>query len=146
MTPDQQILDRIPHRHPFLLVERIVHQEDKTIDTSFHVSENLDVFKGHYPDHPIMPGVLLCEAIFQSGGLLMSFLLEKQDAIKKNVPVLTRIENAKFKRPVYPGDTVDIRVSVTESLASVSFMKGVLKVGGKVAVQVNFACALTSPL
>lgn len=145
MALSQEILDRIPHRPPFLWVDTIVERGDDFIITSTTIPDTLEVFTGHYPGNPIMPGVLLCEAVFQSGALLMSCMLEagnlKADG---DVPVLTRIEGAKFKRLVGPGDTVEITVKHKESLASVSFMKGSLKVNGKIAVQVDFACALTS--
>ncbi|SHO45884.1 3-hydroxyacyl-ACP dehydratase FabZ [Desulfopila aestuarii] len=146
MGVQQEILDRIPHRPPFLWVDEILEHDDTTIVTRKTIPTDLDLFQGHYPDNPIMPGVLLCEAIFQSGALLMSYLLEdKSLEISSTVPVLTRIEVAKFKRMVAPGDTVNIKVSIKETLGSVSFMKGTLRVDGKVAVQVDFSCALTSP-
>lgn len=146
MTISREILDRIPHRPPFLWVDRIIERNGDTITTSKHIPDNLDVFSGHYPGHPIMPGVLLCEAIFQSGALLMSYLLESGNTGTTGArPVLTRIEGAKFKRPVGPGDTVEIQVKVKEIISSVSFMRGTLRVNGKVAVQVDFSCALTMP-
>jgi 3-hydroxyacyl-[acyl-carrier-protein] dehydratase len=144
MTVQQEILDRIPHRPPFLWVDSILEQNENFILTRKSIPEHLDVFQGHYPEHPIMPGVLLCEAIFQSGALLMSFLLEKgQLESTGNIPVLTRIEGAKFKRTVGPGDTIDIKVILKETISSVSFLKGTLRVDNKVAVQVDFACAIT---
>jgi len=146
MTVQQEILDRIPHRPPFLWVDEIIETTATTILTRKHIPDNLDIFNGHYPDHPIMPGVLLCEAVFQSGALLMSYLLESSEKNPQGVvPVLTRIEGAKFKRPVSPGDTLDIQVTLKETVASVSFMKGTLRVNGKVAVQVDFSCALAAP-
>lgn len=89
-----------------------------------------------------MPGVLLCEAIFQSGALLMGKINQNQVTDQATFPVLTRIINAKFKRNVLPGDTVEIKVNIVESLSSVSFFKGSMKVNGKTAVQVEFACAM----
>lgn len=145
MAVQQEILDRIPHRPPFLWVDSIIEQTEDSINTRKLIPADLDVFKGHYPDHPIMPGVLLCEAIFQSGAILMSCLLESGHFdTKGTIPVLTRIEGAKFKRPVGPGDSIDITVKLKETISSVTFMKGTLRVGGKVAVQVDFSCALTA--
>lgn len=145
MTASQEILDRIPHRPPFLWVENIVERTDDSIVTSARVPEDLEVFAGHYPGNPIMPGVLLCEAVFQSGALLMSYMLESGNLqAAGDVPVLTRIEGAKFKRLVGPGDQIEITVKHKETLSSVSFMKGSLRVNGKVAVQVEFSCALTA--
>ncbi len=145
MPVQQEILDRIPHRAPFLWIDSILERTEDTISTRKVIPADLDIFKGHYPDHPIMPGVLLCEAIFQSGALLMSYSLEDIDEDNNGkVPVLARIEGAKFKRPVLPGDEIQITVKIKEVLSSVSFMKGTLRVNGKIAVQVDFSCALAS--
>jgi 3-hydroxyacyl-[acyl-carrier-protein] dehydratase len=145
MEAQQEILNRIPHRPPFLWVDAIIEQSANYIITEKKIPEDLEVFKGHYPEHPIMPGVLLCEAVFQSGALLMSYLLESgQLENSGNIPVLTRIEGAKFKRTVGPGDIINIKVTLKETLSSVSFLKGTLRVNDKIAVQVDFSCAMTS--
>lgn len=140
----QEIIALIPHRQPFLWVDRILSFSGDTIVTEKKIPATLDIFEGHYPGNPIMPGVLLCEAIFQSGALLMA-KKEQQALHSENpaVPVLTRIKNAKFKRSILPGDIVQITVRMGESLSSASFFKGTLRRDGKVAVQVDFACALT---
>jgi len=145
MTVQPEILSRIPHRPPFLWVDRIVERDGSSIVTEKIIPADLEIFTGHYPGQPIMPGVLLCEAIFQTGALLMSYLLEDNSTKRDEIPVLTRIENAKFKRMVSPGDTVQIRVTIKETLGSVSFMKGTLRVDGKTAVQVKFGVALAAP-
>lgn len=145
MTVQPEILTRIPHRPPFLWVDRIVERDGSSIVTEKIIPADLEIFTGHYPGQPIMPGVLLCEAIFQTGALLMSYLLEDNSTKRDEIPVLTRIENAKFKRMVSPGDTVQIKVTIKETLGSVSFMKGTLRVDGKTAVQVNFGVALAAP-
>lgn len=142
MSSSTQITDLIPHRPPFLWVDRIISCDDDTITTEKLIAEDLDVFQGHYPGNPIMPGVLLCEIIFQSGALLMTKNLQLDVGELEAVPVLTRIENAKFKRPVLPGDTAHVKVTITETISSVSFFRGTLKVKGKTAVQVGFSCAL----
>ncbi len=142
MAVDPEILRRIPHRPPFLWVERIIAHDETSITTGTVFAAELDLFRGHYPNAPIVPGVILCEAIFQSGALLMSFVLPPSETEK--VPVLTRIGGARFKRLVGPGDQVEITVKLQETMAGVWIMKGVAKVGGKTAVQVEFNCALTS--
>ncbi len=145
-----EITSLIPHRPPFLWVDKIISFANDTIITEKQIPTDLDVFIGHYPGNAIMPGVLLCEAIFQSGALLISKMRKanddatQDDHIVESVPVLTRISNAKFKRNVLPGDTVRIKVHLTETLASVSFFKGILKVSDKTAVQVDFACAMVA--
>lgn len=142
-TVAQEILDRIPHRPPFLWIDAIVERDETSIVTRKTIPEDLEIFTGHYPGQPIMPGVLLCEAIFQTGALLMSILLEEGlPAAEGAMPVLTRIEGAKFKRMVGPGDTVDIKVKLKETVSGASFMKGTLTLDGKVAVQVDFCCTL----
>ncbi len=142
MAVDPEILRRIPHRPPFLWVERIIAHDRTSITTSMVFAADLDLFRGHYPNAPIVPGVILCEAIFQSGALLMSFLVPSPET--PSLPVLTRIGGARFKRMVGPGEIVEIVVKLQESIAGVWIMKGVAKVGGKTAVQVEFNCALTS--
>lgn len=133
----------IPHRPPFLWVDKIVNFDGDSIETEKHFPKDHEVFKGHYPGNPITPGVLLCEAIFQTGALLMASKAEGTPQDTKTVPVLTRINSAKFKRSVLPGDTTYIKVVLKEVISSVSFFKGTLKVNGKTAVQVDFACAMT---
>ena len=135
------IQERIPHRAPFLWLDRILELGTETIRAEKILPADLDVFQGHYPDYPIMPGVLLCEAVFQAGALLIGETLRGEQKIK-GVPVLTRIIGAKFKREVRPGDTVEIRAALKEKLGPAWFMKGSVRVKGKVAVQVEFACAL----
>ncbi|MFT5698101.1 MAG: 3-hydroxyacyl-[acyl-carrier-protein] dehydratase [Desulforhopalus sp.] len=141
MDPIEEIKALIPHRPPFLWVDRIISCSETVIETEKHIPTDHEVFKGHYPGNPITPGVLLCEAIFQSGALLMAQQITNTES--DLVPVLTRITNAKFKRGVFPGDSTQIKVTLLEVVAGVSFLKGTLKVNGKTAVQVEFACAMT---
>lgn len=142
MTMDQSFIqERIPHRAPFLWLDQILELDQENIRAEKYLAADLDVFQGHYPDYPIMPGVLLCEAVFQAGALLISETLQGKEEIT-GVPVLTRILGAKFKREVGPGDTIEIRATLKEKMGPAWFMKGSVRVKGKVAVQVEFACAL----
>lgn len=141
MTPVEEIKKLIPHRPPFLWVDRIISCTESVIETEKDIPTDHEVFNGHYPGNPITPGVLLCEAIFQSGALLMAKRSDKQST--DLVPVLTRITNAKFKRGVFPGDSTQIKVTLIEIMSNVSFLKGILKVKGKTAVQVEFACSMS---
>lgn len=145
MKPVEEVTSLIPHRPPFLWVDSIISFSDDTIITEKMIPTDLDIFLGHYPGNPIMPGVLLCEAIFQSGALLMGKMELVQEGEVQAVPVLTRINSAKFKRSVYPGDSVQIKVRLIETLSSASFFKGTMKLNGKVAVQVDFACTMVPP-
>lgn len=140
---DEFVLSRIPHRPPFLWVDRVLEITNDSIRAEKVIPEELDLFAGHYPGHPLMPGVLLCEAVFQAGALLISELMHRQEpgAAQSGVPVLTRILGAKFKREVLPGDTIEISATLTEQLASAWFLKGRIRLHGKLAVQVEFACA-----
>lgn len=141
------IVDRIPHRPPFLWIDKVVELSSDTILAEKKIPRDLDVFKGHYPDYPLMPGVLLCEAVFQAGALLIGEMLrKKEDAqqidIGSGMPVLTRIVGAKFKREVRPGDTVAVHARLKERVGPAWFLKGTVRIRGKIAVQVEFACAV----
>ncbi len=138
----KEILALIPHRPPFLWVDRIIAYAENWIITEKDISRDLDIFHGHYPGNPIMPGVILCEAIFQSGALLMAKRSLTLSQEKSHIPVITRIGGAKFKKPVFPGDTVQIKVTLTETLANACFFQGTLKVSEKIAVVVDFVCAM----
>jgi 3-hydroxyacyl-[acyl-carrier-protein] dehydratase len=149
---DPIITSLIPHRPPFLWVDRIISYEDGIIITEKDILNDLDIFKGHYPEHPILPGVILCEALFQTGALLIARMLQdtlESEEIKtpqKSIPVLTRIGGARFKRPVGPGCTLQMQVNVKERLADSWFLKGIMRVKEKIAVQVDFSCTLTTAL
>ena len=146
MDSREFIHDRIPHREPFLWVDTVTEVSDKQLIAQKHISPELDIFQGHYPNHPIMPGVLLCEAVFQAGALLISEMFSRNNdssEMSTHLPVLTRIQGAKFKREVHPGDTITIDVCFSERVSNAWFMKGKVLVDGKVAVKVDFACALT---
>jgi 3-hydroxyacyl-[acyl-carrier-protein] dehydratase len=133
------IRDAIPHRPPFLLVDEIVAVGEKNIQTRKHTQPDDHIFKGHFPDFPVMPGVLICEAIVQSGAILIAHL--EKDSIAGKIPVLTRLNNAKFKHMVKPGDILEMEVTLTQKLANAYFMQGSARVDGKVAVSVEFACS-----
>jgi 3-hydroxyacyl-[acyl-carrier-protein] dehydratase len=142
---DEFILARIPHRPPFLWLDRVLEITEETIRAEKLVPRDLELFQGHYPDYPLMPGVLLCEAVFQAGALLIGERMRGEEqgssAGDGTVPVLTRILGAKFKREVHPGDLLEISAKLVERLGPAWLLKGSVRVGGKVAVQVEFACA-----
>ncbi len=140
------IMSLIPHRPPFLWVDRIIEKTAHSIVAEKKIPENLDIFQGHYPGYPLMPGVLLCESIFQTGALLIATILQKADTPgQEKVPVLTKIIGARFKRPVLPGETIQLRVRLIETISSVCFFKGTAHVNGEMAVKTEFSCALVSP-
>ena len=134
-----QIQQQIPHRPPFLWLDEVVAIDDARVHARKRIDPDLDVFRGHYPAFPVLPGVLQLEAAFQAGALLIARLAPTgPDA----VPVVTRLNNVQFRQLVRPGDTLDIEVELTERLASAFFLKGKTLVNGKTTARLEFACAL----
>ncbi len=131
----------IPHRPPFLFVDEVVELEEQRILTRVRTDPEAEFFKGHYPGNPVMPGVLLCECCFQAGALLVGHHLKSLDSTP-NTPVITRIKDAKFKQIVRPDDVLDVEVTIDENVNDVFFMTGRLRVGGKLALRVEFAATL----
>jgi 3-hydroxyacyl-[acyl-carrier-protein] dehydratase len=129
----------IPHRKPFLLIDEIVSRTETRIVCRKRFTGDEDFYAGHYPHFPLTPGVLLCEAAMQAGAVLLS---EKVPADKKSVPVATRMNDVRFKRPVRPGETIEIEVELTERLADAFFLNAKVTCDGKVAVRFEFACTL----
>ncbi|QDT43758.1 3-hydroxyacyl-[acyl-carrier-protein] dehydratase FabZ [Gimesia alba] len=126
----------IPHREPFLWLDEIIALEENSIHARKLVSPDLDLFQGHYPDHPVLPGVILCEAAMQAAAVFIA-KTDTPDAGK--VPVATRLNNTKFRRMVKPGETLDIHVTLTEKLGGAYFFTGKITVGKETAVRLEFA-------
>lgn len=140
-SASQQVLDAIPHRPPFLWVDEVLELTEDTIKTKKWIDPEAEFFKGHYPDFPITPGVLVCEAIFQSGAILLS--QRAQEAVAEGlVPVMTRIKDTRFRTMVMPGDVLEIEVGIDDALSKLFHLTGVARVGGKLAVTTKFSCAL----
>jgi len=135
-----EVLNAIPHRQPFLFVDRIVEVDDTKIITEKKIEASEAFFKGHYPGNPLMPGVLICESVFQSAAILISRKMETSS--EEKIPVITRIKEAKFKNMVLPDDLMQIQAEIVERLADTFFLKGVVRVNGKVALRVEFAVML----
>lgn len=134
------IMAILPHRYPFLLIDRIIEVEPKhRIVALKNVTINEPHFQGHFPDYPIMPGVLMVEAIAQTGGVLL--LAEIPDRADK-LMVFTGIENAKFRRPVVPGDQVRIEVTVLQWRSRAVRMMGIATVDGKIVCEATVMCQL----
>jgi 3-hydroxyacyl-[acyl-carrier-protein] dehydratase len=137
------ILEAIPHRAPFLLIDAILEIDGTRIRASRRVDPEDPVFKGHFPGRPVLPGVLICESIFQTAAVLIAHRME--GLMKDFVPVLTRMSNARFKHPVKPGDTMELEAELKEQLGNALFFSGKARVNGKLAVSVDFACAAVDP-
>lgn len=128
----------IPHRAPMLLVDKIVSQDDDSIVCRKTFRDDEYFFQGHYPDFPLVPGVILCECAAQAGAILLSSRVSADDG----VPVLTRMNDVKFKNMVRPGDEIEIHVKMDEIVSNAFFLTGQVKVQGKLAVRLSFACTL----
>lgn len=136
----QEIMHLLPHRYPFLLIDRVLEVEPKQrIVCIKNVTANEPHFQGHFPDYPLMPGVLIIEAIAQAGGALL--LREFPDRDSK-LMVFTGIEGAKFRRPVTPGDQLRIEVEVLQWRSRAVKMHGVATVEGKIACEATVMCQL----
>ena len=134
MLDIMEIMKRIPHRYPFLLVDRILemNKEAQTIRGLKNVTINEQFFNGHFPGHPIMPGVLIVEGMAQCLGVLVL------DDTEGKVPYFAAIENVKFKAPVRPGDQVIYEVKVDKLRRNIVKATGVAKVDGKVVTESSF--------
>jgi len=139
MTFDiQEILEFLPHRYPFLLIDRIVEFEPKQrIVALKNVTINEPFFQGHFPGYPIMPGVLVVEAMAQAGGILI--MRETPDRDQKLV-VFTGIERAKFRRPITPGDQLRIEIDVLSFRPRAGRIEGRATVDGKLACEATLTC------
>jgi beta-hydroxyacyl-ACP dehydratase FabZ len=133
----EEIMKVLPHRYPFLLVDRIVELEPlKRVVGIKNVTINEPFFQGHFPGHPIMPGVLIIEAMAQVGGMLLLGTLE--DAGSKVVYFMS-LDNVKFRRPVKPGDQLRFELDLTQIRGPVCRMHGVAKVDGDVVAEADMA-------
>ncbi|MDR1744856.1 MAG: beta-hydroxyacyl-ACP dehydratase [Planctomycetota bacterium] len=141
---DYDIAGAIPHRPPFLLLDEVTSITNDTITAAYTPKADDElwsrVYAGHYPGSPVTPGVLLCEMLFQASAVLLHEL--NKDAPLEGAPVVTRIQNVKFKNIVLPGDRLELSATLTERLANAFFMKGSIRRGGKTILQAEFAVAL----
>ncbi|HMG71781.1 MAG TPA: UDP-3-O-acyl-N-acetylglucosamine deacetylase [Gemmatimonadaceae bacterium] len=135
----EDIMKVLPHRYPFLLVDRILEIGEKKIVGLKNVTINEPFFQGHFPGHPIMPGVLIIEAMAQVGGMLMLGSLADPDS---KVVYFMSLDNVKFRRPVKPGDQLRFELEVVQLRGTVCKMRGVGKVDGDVVVEADMAATI----
>ena len=134
------ILNSIPHRYPFLLVDRVVQLEAKRRIVAFkNVSFNEPFFQGHFPGAPVMPGVLIVEALAQAGAVLLLHDMPDRDS---KLVYFTGIDRARFRRAVVPGDQLRLTLEVLKLRSKVCKMHGTAEVDGNVAAEAEIFCAL----
>ena len=138
-----RILDILPHRYPFLLVDRIIEVEgDRRIVGIKNVTINEPFFQGHFPGHPIMPGVLIIEAMAQVGGMLLMGHFEGQN-VEDKVVYFMSLDNVKFRRPVLPGDQIRFELEMIQFRGRTCKMKGVGYVDGQVVAEAEMMAIVT---
>ncbi|MBS0200999.1 MAG: 3-hydroxyacyl-ACP dehydratase FabZ [Proteobacteria bacterium] len=131
----------LPHRYPFLLVDRVMEFEtDKRILAYKNVSVNEQFFQGHFPGHPVMPGVLVIEAMAQAGGLL-GYLSRGGVPEADTISYLVKVDDAKFSRMVVPGDRLELDVSIKRVIRNMTLFTGIARVDGEQAACAEILCA-----
>lgn len=137
-----EILDHLPHRYPFVLIDRVVSLElGKEITAIKNVSINEPFFPGHFPYHPVMPGVLIVEAMAQAAAIL-SFKTMDVKPSDDSVYYFAGIDNARFKKPVSPGDQIILNVKIDRILKGIWKYSGVASVDGAVVAEAQMMCIL----
>jgi 3-hydroxyacyl-[acyl-carrier-protein] dehydratase len=140
----EQIAAILPHRYPFLLVDRVVELvPEQSIVAIKNVTINEPFFEGHFPGHPVMPGVLIVEALAQASGLLIGLsgtMTDKDDRIF----YLAKVDNARFLRPVVPGDQLHLEVQLKRRLRSMGIFTARARVDGADAATCELMCAETT--
>jgi 3-hydroxyacyl-[acyl-carrier-protein] dehydratase len=135
----QQIWDILPHRYPMLLVDRIEELEEERVVGIKNVTINEHFFTGHFPDFPVMPGVMIIEAMAQVAGILVLSSIPER---KNKLVLLAAVNEAKFRRPVVPGDQLRIEMKVLKRKATIAKMNGVATVNGVVVAEAEMMCKL----
>ncbi len=129
----------LPHRYPMLLVDRIIEFEPERIVAIKNVTANEPFFNGHFPDFPVMPGVLIVEAMAQTAGVLVLKTVEDRDS---KLVLLVSIEYAKFRKQVVPGDQLRMELTMLKRKASVAKMRGLATVDGALVAEAEVMCKL----
>lgn len=129
----QELLETLPHRYPFLMIDRITRWEAGKLAAGYkNVTVNEPFFQGHFPGRPIMPGVLIIEAMAQVGGVLLMGAIENPQS---KVVYFTSLNNVKWRRPVKPGDQLRFELDLLQVRGTMARMKGVAKVDGEIVAE-----------
>jgi 3-hydroxyacyl-[acyl-carrier-protein] dehydratase len=132
----------LPHRYPFLLVDRVLQFEANTrVLCIKNVTINEPFFQGHFPGHPVMPGVLVIEALAQAGGILSQLSANTADADERKLFYLVKIDNAKFTRMVVPGDQLELDVTLKRVIRNMALYTGIARVDGAQVACAEILCA-----
>ena len=138
----RRIMNMLPHRYPFLLVDRVTaYEPQKYIDAYKCVSINEPFFQGHFPGLPVMPGVLIVEALAQAGGLLVLTALDDA-TVSNSIFLFTGIESVRFRKPVFPGDRLDLHCELVKSKMRLWKMRGTAHVDGVLAAEAELTAAI----
>ena len=140
----EQILAAIPHRPPMLLLDEIIESGQDTIVCGRTFSGEEFFLQGHFPQMPIVPGVILCEMALQAGAVLLAQQYPEETAGEGQLPLVTRLNKVKFKRMVRPGDTIQVAVQINERLANALFLSARLTCEGELTASLDFACTLVA--
>ncbi len=136
-----EVMAHLPHRYPFLLVDRVLECEPgKTIVAVKNVTINEPFFQGHFPHHPVMPGVLIMEALAQAAGIL-SFRTMGSMPDENSVFYFVGIDNARFKKPVTAGDQLHLHVEILRNMRGIWKFKAEAKVDGEIVAEAELMCA-----
>lgn len=139
MLDVQQIKDIIPHRYPFLLVDKVLEQEEgKRVVAIKNVTANEPFFQGHFPDYPVMPGVLILEALAQAGAIAVLAIEEN----KGKIGFFAGVDKCRFKKQVKPGDQLKLEVEITRMRGAIGKGKGIATVDGEVACEAEIMFAI----
>ncbi len=139
MIDVREIMKILPHRYPFLLIDRILEIKETSILAIKNVTYNEPFFQGHFPGHPVMPGVLIVEAMAQAGGAL---LLGKVEDREDKLIFFTGIDNCRFRQPVVPGDQVVFEVEIAKARKTFAKMRGRALVDGQVVCEADLMSAM----
>jgi len=136
--------EMIPNRDPWLWIDDVVEMTDSTISAQKFLAPELPIFKGHYPDFPLLPGVVLCEACLEASAILIANLGVSIDG---RIPVATGMNNVRFRKMVRPGDRLDIEVKLSDRVQDAFFLRGTVRVDGRVCASLDFVTtAVPSPV
>ncbi len=137
----RQIIEHLPQRYPFLLIDRVVELElDKSIHAYKNVTINEPFFNGHFPGYPVMPGVLILEALAQAAGVL-SFKTMNEKPEPNSIFYFAGVDAARFKKPVVPGDQLHLHIVITKKMRGVWKFHGEGRVDGQLAAEAEIMCA-----